>query len=54
MAALIFLMRELEHLRVDAQRFLNEMGEEATRDPLRKYRKKGLDPRLGTASDTRI
>jgi hypothetical protein len=33
-------MREIEHLTVDQQRFLNELVEEALRDLLKKYRDK--------------
>ena len=36
----LHLMRELEHLTVDQQRFLNELVEEAVRDLLKKYRDK--------------
>ncbi|MGH7182706.1 MAG: hypothetical protein ACREJN_12110 [Nitrospiraceae bacterium] len=37
------LMRELEHLSVDEQKWLNDLVEEAVRDLLKKYReKKGL------------
>lgn len=34
------LMRELSHLAVDEDRWLNEMVEEAVRDLLKKYREK--------------
>jgi hypothetical protein len=34
------LMRELEHLSVDEQRWLNELTEEAIRDLLKKYQDK--------------
>jgi hypothetical protein len=34
------LMREVEHLSVDQQRYLNELTEEAFRDLLKKYREK--------------
>ena len=34
------LMRELSHLAVDADRWLNELIEEAVRDLLKKYRDK--------------
>ena len=34
------LMRELEHLAVDTQRWLNDLTEEAIRDLLKKYRDK--------------
>lgn len=37
----LHLMREVEHLTVDQQRFLNELVEEALRDLLKKYREKG-------------
>ncbi len=33
-------MRELEHLSVDEQKWLNELTEEAIRDLLKKYREK--------------
>ena len=37
------LMREVEHLAVDEQKWLNELTEEALRDLLKKYQsKKGL------------
>ena len=36
----LHLMREIEHLTVDQQRFLNELVEEALRDLLKKYRDK--------------
>ena len=39
-------MREIEHLSVDQQKYLNELTEEAFRDLLKKYReKKGLLPK---------
>ena len=34
------LMREIEHLSVDEQKWLNELTEEALRDLLKKYREK--------------
>jgi predicted transcriptional regulator len=34
------LMRELSHLAVDEDRWLNELAEEAIRDLLKKYEKK--------------
>ena len=34
------LMREIEHLSVDQQKYLNELAEEAFRDLLKKYRDK--------------
>lgn len=34
------LMREMEHLCVDLQKYLNELTEEAFRDLLKKYREK--------------
>lgn len=34
------LMREVEHLAVDEQKWLNELTEEALRDLLKKYREK--------------
>ena len=34
------LMREVEHLSVDEQKWLNELTEEALRDLLKKYREK--------------
>jgi hypothetical protein len=34
------LMREIEHLSVDQQKYLNELTEEAFRDLLKKYREK--------------
>jgi len=37
----LHLMREVEHLTVDQQRFLNELVEEALRDLLKKYKDKG-------------
>lgn len=40
------LMREVEHLSVDEQKWLNELTEEALRDLLKKYQaKKGLLPK---------
>jgi hypothetical protein len=33
-------MRELEHLSVDEQKWMNELTEEAIRDLLKKYREK--------------
>jgi hypothetical protein len=33
-------MREIEHLSVDQQKYLNELTEEAFRDLLKKYREK--------------
>lgn len=35
------LMRELKHLAVDEDRNVNDLLEEATRDLLKKYKKKG-------------
>ena len=35
------LMREIEHLSVDEQKWINELTEEALRDLLKKYREKG-------------
>lgn len=34
------LMREIEHLSVDEQKWINELTEEALRDLLKKYREK--------------
>jgi hypothetical protein len=34
-------MRDVEHLSVDEQKWLNELVEEALRDLLKKYREKG-------------
>ncbi len=39
------LMRELSHLSVDEDRWLNELVEEAVRDLLKKYREKLRDRR---------
>lgn len=39
------LMREIEHLAVDEQKWLNELTEEALRDLLKKYREKRKDSR---------
>lgn len=40
------LMREIEHLSVDQQKFMNELTEEAFRDLLKKYQaKKGQPPK---------
>ena len=36
----VHLMRDLEHLSVDEQKWLNELTEEAIRDLLKKYREK--------------
>ena len=39
-------MREVEHLSVDEQKWVNELTEEALRDLLKKYQaKKGLLPK---------
>ena len=37
------LMREIEYLSVDQQKYLNELTEEAFRDLLKKYREKRKD-----------
>lgn len=40
------LMREIEHLSVDEQKWLNELTEEALRDLLKKYQaKKSMPPK---------
>lgn len=40
------LMKDLEHLSVDAERYMNELMEEAIKDLLKKYKdKKGLLPK---------
>ncbi len=39
------LMRELEHLSVDEQKWLNELIEEAIKDLLKKYREKRREAR---------
>jgi hypothetical protein len=36
----VHLMRDLEHLSVDEQKWLNDLVEEAVRDLLKKYREK--------------
>jgi hypothetical protein len=38
-------MRELEHLSVDEQKWLNELTEEALRDLLKKYRERRKEGR---------
>jgi len=39
----VALMRDLEHLAVDENKWLNELAEEAIRDLLKKYRVKGKE-----------
>jgi len=39
------LMRDLSHLAVDEDRWLNELAEEAIRDLLKKYREKRKEKR---------
>lgn len=39
------IMRDLQHLAVDQDRWVNDMVEEAMRDLLKKYREKRKEPR---------
>lgn len=41
----LHLMKEIEHLSVDEEKWLNELVEEGLRDLLKKYREKKRDAR---------